>query len=107
MVFGSENCDIRVGIISDKHGTGLASIDEGEHDPLGVPNHVAVGQDEAVRCKYESRPGALSSAPVASNRSAGVDLDDRTADSIDGACDCTGVGVKEIIFRWKLSGGFF
>lgn len=56
----SQDGQIRVRIFTDQMDIGLSSIGQGHSQPRCVPNHVAVGQDEAVLSKDEAGSASVS-----------------------------------------------
>jgi len=58
-VLRSEHRDIRIPILADKHRAAAAAVREGERNLQRMMNHMAIGQDQAIGSKNETRARSL------------------------------------------------
>ena len=87
--------EIRIGIVAHQAGAGSPAIGESNIDARCAVHHVAVRQNEAVRCENES--GTAAPCLSTAERMPCFDVDYRRTDGFRGSDDRARIGIQQLI----------
>src|SRR5262249_930793 len=94
-----QDCEIGIRIITDKCCMRALSVGERDHDLSSLMNHVAVGENETVGSKDETRAGALGLASLVSSalaKLAHLNVSHGGASRLRGSDSRIGIGIKQL-----------